>query len=107
MPKRKPKPDPIESIPLWILAPGGIGHAVRSRNPTTAYCGAQGFTGGAFGTETPRRICRSCRESIDFAHGYERPRLPDPDEGRKAPVRETQGSLVFDEPPTPTTEETS
>jgi hypothetical protein len=95
----QPKPDPIESIPLWILK-SGVGHAVYSRNPTTAWCGLSGFMGGAFGTKTPKRICRSCRESIDFANGYQRPKPSDTEEGRKPPVRETQGSLFVSEPNT-------
>jgi hypothetical protein len=101
----KPKPDPLESIPLWIWK-SNLGHAIRSRNPTTAWCGASGFMGGVFVTKTPPRICTSCRRSIDLANGYQRPRLPDPDrdEGRKPPVRETQETLLFEQQP-PTTEE--
>lgn len=85
--KKDPRPETIEAVPQWIVAPGGIGHAVRSRNPTVARCGQTGFTGGFFTAATPSRMCVECRAWLKSDEQF--PSKPD----RPASPEETQGRL--------------
>jgi hypothetical protein len=86
--RRGPSPETIEAVPQWIVAPGGIGHAVRTRKPaTTSYCGKTDFRGGFFTPRTPKRLCRECRTLLGF-----QATSPDP-EPKPAPPPATQGNL--------------
>lgn len=63
-----PAPGAIAAIPKWIVAPGGIGHAVKFPGPgppgsAYTWCHRSGFEGGHFTAATPERICTQCQES--------------------------------------------
>jgi hypothetical protein len=86
--RKGPKPETIEAVPMWVVAPGGIGHAVRSRNPTVARCGMTGFMGGHFTAATPSKLCAGCRESLGFTEVI-------PDKPAPAPVPPSTQGLLF------------
>ena len=77
-----PRPETIEAVPMWIVAPGGIGHAVRARHPTTAHCGRTDFRGGFFTANTPKRLCRDCASMLKIRQDHPEPRPTPPEETR-------------------------
>ncbi len=76
----------LEAVSQWVIAPGGVGHAVRTRKPPEAYCGKTAFTGGFFTPRTPQRICRACAGSLGAHHWlkatWEPPPAPRKEQGR-------------------------
>lgn len=80
--------DRLAAVMFWVVH-RGVGHAVRSRFPAIAHCGADGFGGRVVSTDKPSRICGACRRAI-ADQGVER-------EVVAANVVATQASFGFGE----------